>query len=340
LEYLIGKTIDNYKIISLLGEGGMGIVYKGFDLRLERFVAIKIMHPRIVNDKHYRKKFKNEAKHQAKMIHPNIVAVFGFIEYGNLLGIVMEYVDGETAESLIKKLRKVSVPDTLHIIKQVLYGLHYAHSLGFIHRDIKPSNIIINENGTAKVMDFGISTHSEFNESFTPTDGRFGTVFYLSPEQIKGQGTNIRSDIYSIGCTMYEMLTGYPPFYSSTDYEVLENHVHKIAVPPSNYNNEISPELDSIILKALSKNYLERFISCGDMNSAIKELKAYRPTSVSIEYTPPKSKLTLKNILMTIIAIAVMFALTFFVYRQVKFDVDKKPKPDSTNVQPIERFVN
>ncbi|MBX3006399.1 MAG: serine/threonine protein kinase [Melioribacteraceae bacterium] len=339
MENLIGRKVDHYKIVSLLGEGGMGVVFLAFDLRLERYVAIKFMHSRIVNDRAYRKKFKNEAKHQAGMSHPNIVTVFGFIENENLLGIVMEYIDGETAESLIKRKRKVSVEESLHILKQVLKGIHYAHTLGFIHRDIKPSNILIGKNGSVKVVDFGISSYSYYDENYTPTDGRFGTVLYLSPEQIKGQAVNLRSDIYSIGCTAYELLTGYPPFYSQSDFEILEHHVHRAPLPPSKYNPEIVPELDNLILRALAKTNIDRFSNCEKMYDEIKLLKISRisTTTAEFKYVPQKKKIG--PVIVTLLFLSIIVLVTWFVYKNVKFNTTPESKPDSTTVQPIERFV-
>ena len=339
MENLIGKKVDHYKIVSLLGEGGMGVVFLAFDLKLERYVAIKFMHSRIVNDRGYRKKFKNEAKHQAGMSHPNIVTVFGFIENENLLGIVMEYIDGETAESLIKRKGKVSVEESLYILKQVLKGIHYAHTLGFIHRDIKPSNILISKSGAVKVVDFGISSYSYYDENYTPTDGRFGTVLYLSPEQIKGQAVNLRSDIYSIGCTAYELLTGYPPFYSQSDFEILEHHVHREPLPPSKYNPEIAPELDNLILRALTKANFNRFSTCEIMYHEIKSLRVSRlsATTTEFRYTPPKKKFG--PVLVTLLFLTIIVLVTWFVYNNVKFNAIPEQKPDSTSVQPIERFV-
>jgi serine/threonine-protein kinase len=144
---MVGKTIDNYKVVAILGEGGMGIVYKAFDLKLERFVALKILSPQAFTNPNFIARFKREAKNQAKLTHPNIVPVYGFTEENNTLGIVMEYVEGETLEHLIRRKGHLDLIEALTILEQVLTGIGYAHSKGFVHRDIKPSNIIINNEG-------------------------------------------------------------------------------------------------------------------------------------------------------------------------------------------------
>ena len=151
------EIIENYKFISLLGKGGMGVVYKAQDIKLERFVAIKILSSHLIDSPRLIERFKIEAKNQAKLSHPNIVTVYGFIEYKNLLGIVMEYVEGESLDKIVYKNKRLNLGDSVYILKQVLSGIGYAHSRGFIHRDIKPSNIILNTEGVAKIMDFGIS---------------------------------------------------------------------------------------------------------------------------------------------------------------------------------------
>lgn len=157
MEELLGKKIENYKIISILGKGGMGVVYKAYDTKLERYVAIKMLSSQLFSKERFVERFKREAKNQAKLSHPNIVTVFGFIEYQGILGIVMEYIDGESLEKLIYKQGRVHLYDAVYVMKQILAGIGYAHAKGFIHRDIKPSNIIFNAEGVAKIMDFGIS---------------------------------------------------------------------------------------------------------------------------------------------------------------------------------------
>jgi len=153
---MIGSLIENYKVVSVLGEGGMGIVYKAFDIKLERFVALKVLNQTGSLNSNFVERFKREAKNQAKLNHPNIVSIYGFTEQNGILGIVMEYVEGETLEKLITRKNKLDTKDALQILQQMLEGVGHAHSKSFIHRDIKPSNIILNKEGVIKIMDFGI----------------------------------------------------------------------------------------------------------------------------------------------------------------------------------------
>ena len=263
MDSLIGKVVENYKIVSTLGKGGMGIVYKAYDTKLDRYVAIKMLSPSILDKGRFIERFKREAKNQAQLSHPNIVTVYGFIEYENLLGIVMEYVQGESLESIIERRKRMNLFDAVYILRQILLGIGYAHSKGFIHRDIKPSNIILNREGVAKIMDFGISK-SLFEVSHTKTGSKVGTLYYMSPEQIKGKEITHHSDIYSIGCTFYEMITGNPPFSADNEYDIMENHLKKTPVPISNLMRGIPDILDKIVNSSLSKNPISRYNSCEE----------------------------------------------------------------------------
>lgn len=263
MEDLVGKKIESYEILGLIGKGGMGVVYLAHDLRLDRRVAIKFLSPTIMDNSRFIERFKREAKNQAQLSHPNIVTVYGFLEYQNLLGIVMEFVDGESLDKLIYRQKRLHIYDAIYFVRQILSGLGYAHAKGFVHRDIKPSNIIMNREGVAKIVDFGISK-SLFDAGDTQTGAKVGTVLYMSPEQIKGKGVTHRSDIYSIGCTMYEMLVGQPPFYQDSEYDVMDGHLkgkHKKV-------NELLPGtsliIDKIIDRSLAKDPNARYNDCGD----------------------------------------------------------------------------
>jgi serine/threonine-protein kinase len=270
---MVGRNIEHYKLIQVLGEGGMGIVYKAFDLKLERYIALKILSSHATNNPQFVERFKREAKHQAKLTHANIIPVYGFTEEQGVLGIVMEYVDGEPLEKMIERRGRIPVSEALLIIKQILAGAAYAHKKGFIHRDIKPSNIIINKEGVAKIMDFGISKSLTETKNITKTGTKIGTVLYMSPEQIKAHDPTIQSDIYSIGITFYEMLAGKVPFDFDTEYEIMEAHLKKIPEKLSSVIEEIPPEIDLILSKALNKNPQRRYLSCeefmDDLNSKI-----------------------------------------------------------------------
>ncbi len=269
---MIGSIIENYKIISVLGEGGMGIVYKGFDLKLERYVAIKILSQHALINPQFIARFKREAKNQAKLTHPNIVPVYGFTEDNHTLGIVMEYVEGETLEHLIKRNERLSTIESLSILKQILTGVGYAHSKGFVHRDIKPSNVIINNEGTVKIMDFGISKSIYDSKGITKTGAKLGTVLYMSPEQIRALEPTNQSDIYSIGITFYEMLNGKTPFEDGTDFEIMEAHLKKYPPKLSTILTDIPSQIDNIISKALNKSLDKRYQTCNDFSSDVENL--------------------------------------------------------------------
>lgn len=281
---MIGKQILNYRIISLLGEGGMGSVYKAFDLQLERYVAIKIINPKLIKNPTYLERFRNEAKNQAKLTHPNIVAVYGFIETREAIGFVMEFVDGKTVSQLISEYGRLEVVYSLRIIQQVLIAIEYAHSLGYIHRDLKPSNIIIDNKGIVKVMDFGISKSLTENQNLTRAGFNIGTIHYMSPEQIKGFTLTPRTDLYSIAVTLFEMISGNPPFNFNSDYEIYDAHLKMLPPKLGNTFTDIPAEVDELILSAMNKSNKTNFQNATEFRRALESLifhlplLAYKPT--------------------------------------------------------------
>ncbi len=320
MENLIGILIDNYRIVSVLGKGGMGIVYKAYDIKLDRYVAIKMLNAETYDHARFVERFKREAKNQAKLSHPNIVTVYGFIEYEDLLGIVMEYVEGESLEKVLQRQGRFNLYDVMYILKQILLGLGYAHSKGFVHRDIKPSNIILNREGIAKIMDFGISKSMFDDKDFTKPGAKIGTVYYMSPEQIKGGDVTNRSDIYSIGCTAYEMIVGRPPFDSDSEYEVMESHLKKTPQRISSILTGIPEEVDKVIFKAMEKNPLNRYATCEEMYEDVQQLdKAVSKIYTSyFKKTEERSK-TYKFVSASAFAFffLLLIALSYFVYNQV-----------------------
>ncbi|MFA7228342.1 MAG: protein kinase [Melioribacteraceae bacterium] len=319
MENLIGKVIDNYKIVSILGKGGMGTVYKAYDIKLDRYIAIKMLSPASGGDQErFIERFKREAKNQAKLSHPNIVAVYGFIEYSNLLGIVMEYVEGESLEKVIERQGRFNLYDVIYIMKQLLLGIGYAHSKGFVHRDIKPSNIILNKEGITKIMDFGISK-SLIDNGMTKTGSKIGTVYYMSPEQIKSEDVTNRSDIYSIGCTAYEMIIGEPPFAFPSEYEVMDAHLKKNAPRLSDKMSGIPPKVESIVLKAMEKSPMSRYGSCEEMFNDVQELdnEVAKLTSYFKRSEPRSKRYKLFAITAYIVFTIVLIGLSYLVYNQV-----------------------
>lgn len=265
---MIGKKIQNYKILSLLGEGGMGVVYKALDVKLERFAALKILNIN-ANRNHLVARFRREARNQASLMHPNIVSVYGFVEERNIMGIAMEYVEGQTIEQILFKEGRLEIHHALDIMSQILAGISYAHNQGFIHRDLKPSNIIIDLNGNAKIMDFGISKSIDDLDTITQYNARPGTLLYMSPEQLSGNEVTVKSDLYSLAITLYEMIAGYYPFESKTFYEIVDSHVHKIPPKISDAFPEVPPQIDELILRAMGKSSSYNFVNAEEFKTEL-----------------------------------------------------------------------
>ncbi len=317
---LIGKTIQGYKIIQVLGRGGMGIVYRAYEINLERYVAIKFLKKETFDNPNMRERFKREAKNQAKMNHQNIVTVYGFLDYEGMLGIVMEYVEGKSLDKIIYTKRRLHIDDVIYLMKQILDAVGYAHSKGFIHRDIKPSNIIITPEGNAKIMDFGISKSIFDDSSVTRTGAKVGTPFYMSPEQIKGSNVTHKTDIYALGCTFYEMVTGDPPFMGDSEFEVLEAHTKK--APPLIHTRfpDIPPVVDEIVAKALAKNPDERYRDCKEFYIDIvkfEKLKSYSPAGAA--YALKKKK---KNKVVPIAVFSSIIIVLLIVIKLIVNQVD------------------
>jgi serine/threonine-protein kinase len=269
---MIGRRIQNYKVLSLLGQGGMGSVYKVFDVKLERYAALKILSLNTSYNSTFIERFKREARNQAKLMHPNIVSVYGFVEEKDILGIAMEYIEGDTVESIIRERGRIEFSYALELMSQILTGIEYAHQQGFIHRDLKPSNIILDLNGNPKIMDFGISKSIDELKSITQHNARPGTLLYMSPEQLSGNIITVKSDLYSLAITFYEMLTGSHPFKAQTIYEIIDSHVNKIPEKVSAIIPTIPQNADEIILRAMNKSLEFNFSSASEFKNSIISL--------------------------------------------------------------------
>ncbi len=269
---MIGRRLQNYKLLSLLGQGGMGAVYKVFDIKLERYAALKILSLNTTHNSTFIERFKREARNQAKLMHPNIVSVYGFVEEKDVLGIAMEYIEGDTLESIIRDRGRIEFSYALELIGQILNGIEFAHQQGFIHRDLKPSNIILDLNGNPKIMDFGISKSIEELKSITQHNARPGTLLYMSPEQLSGNVITVKSDLYSLGITFYEMLVGSHPYNAQTIYEIIDSHVNKLPAKVSLIIPTIPVAADEIILKAMNKSFDNNFSSAADFKDSLMNL--------------------------------------------------------------------
>jgi len=271
---MIGKQILNYKVISLIGEGGMGNVYLGEHLSIGRKVAIKELRPELASNQEIRSRFKNEASVMAHLQHPGIVALFDYVENEDGLYLIMEYIEGQELTELLKNLTApLSIQRAKNIMSKVLVAFEYAHKNGIVHRDVKPSNILITAEDEVKVLDFGIAKlvgDSQFN--LTKTGTQVGTVYYMSPEQVKAQDLDHRSDIYSLGVTFYELLSGFCPYKSMTsEYEVYDKIVREDLLPLTDTMGDEYKQVWSVIEKATSKEKEDRFQSCLEMNLGIDE---------------------------------------------------------------------
>ncbi|MDT5017289.1 MAG: eukaryotic-like serine/threonine-protein kinase [Mycobacterium sp.] len=262
---------DRYDVGEILGFGGMSEVHLARDQRLHRDVAIKVLRADLARDPSFYLRFRREAQNAAALNHPAIVAVYDTGEAetpnGPLPYIVMEYVEGVTLRDIVHTEGPMPAKRAIEVIADACQALNFSHQHGIIHRDVKPANIMISKAGAVKVMDFGIARALADVNSVTQTAAVIGTAQYLSPEQARGQKVDARSDVYSLGCVLYEMLTGEPPFVGDSPVAVAYQHVREDPVPPSQRHSDIAPELDAVVLKALAKNPDNRYQTAAEMRA-------------------------------------------------------------------------
>ena len=263
--------LKNYRVIKKIGHGGMGLVYVAEDLALGRLVALKVLAPYLVQDPEILERFRFEARNQAQLVHTNITMVYSFLVEDEQAFLVLEFIDGETLESRINREGRIVAMEALPIFRKILGALGYAHSKGVIHRDIKPGNIAFTSEGDVKIMDFGIALNIEATGRLTKTGHVLGTPHYMAPEQILGQELTFRTDIYALGITLFEMLTGRLPFDSKSDYEVRVAQINHPPPSPRSFGyQDITPELEEVILKALAKEPEARFSSAREFLQALE----------------------------------------------------------------------
>jgi eukaryotic-like serine/threonine-protein kinase len=262
---------DRYELGEILGFGGMSEVHLARDTRLHRDVAVKVLRADLARDPSFYLRFRREAQNAAALNHPAIVAVYDTGEAETAAGplpyIVMEYVDGVTLRDIVHTEGPMPALRAIEVIADACQALNFSHQHGIIHRDVKPANIMISKSGAVKVMDFGIARALADANSVTQTAAVIGTAQYLSPEQARGEKVDARSDVYSLGCVLYEILTGEPPFIGDSPVAVAYQHVREDPVPPSQRHNDISPELDAVVLKALAKNPDNRYQTAAEMRA-------------------------------------------------------------------------
>ncbi|HEY2442801.1 MAG TPA: Stk1 family PASTA domain-containing Ser/Thr kinase [Streptosporangiaceae bacterium] len=284
-----------YELDGVVGRGGMAEVYRARDIRLDRVVAVKTLREDLARDQTFQARFRREAQSAASLNHPSIVAVYDTGE--DHMGptpvpyIVMEFVDGRTVRDLLHDDRRLLPERALEITDGVLRALDYSHRNGIVHRDIKPANVMVNRAGEIKVMDFGIARAvSDAQATMTQTAQVIGTAQYLSPEQAQGKRVDARSDLYSAGCLLYELLTGRPPFTGDSPVAIAYQHVSENPIPPSRIDPEIPPWADSIVLKAMAKDPAHRYQSAGEMRNDIQRGLSGMPVAAPAGNSYPRTQ--------------------------------------------------
>ncbi len=273
---------DRYEVGELLGRGGMSDVYRGRDVRLGRTVAIKILRADLVRDESFQERFRREACHSAALNHPAIVSLYDTGETDGAAGptpfIIMEYVEGRTLRDVLAAHGPLNQQHALRIMADVCAALDYSHRNGVIHRDVKPGNIMLNKSGAVKVMDFGIARAAhDARAGMTLPSTVVGTAHYLSPEQVRGLDVDARSDVYAAGCTLYELLTGRPPFTGDSPVAVTYQHLQETPPPPSSVRSSLSTDLDAVVLKAMTKGAANRYQSAVEMRADLVRVLNNKP---------------------------------------------------------------
>ena len=268
-----------YQLGESVGRGQLSVVHRGRDVRMDRDVAIKMLRTDLARDPSVQKRFRREALNAATLNHPAIVAVYDTgetpVSAGRVPFIVMEYVDGETLAQSLARNGPLPAARAVVVAAEICAALDFSHRLGIVHRDINPANVMLDRSGAVKVMDFGTARANRDGPSaLTSPSARIGTAHYSSPEQTRGQQVDARTDVYSTGCVLYEMLTGVPPFTGDSAVKVADRHVREAPQAPSSRVPGLGPELDAIVLKALSKNPLNRYQTAADMRSDLLRASA------------------------------------------------------------------
>ena len=278
---MIGKMLDNrYELLEVIGSGGMAVVYKAKCHRLNRLVAVKVLKSDLAEDADFRRRFRDESQAVAMLSHPNIVSVYD-VSRGETEYIVMELIDGITLKQYMEKRGQLNWRESLHFITQIMKALSHAHSRGIIHRDIKPQNIMVLRDGSVKVADFGIACLA--NAANTLTQEALGSVHYMSPEQARGDRTDARSDIYSAGVVLYEMLTGRLPFEGDNAVSVAIQHLSSVPLSPREINPDVPEALELICMKAMASDLDKRYASADEMLADLEEFR--KNPEVDLDFT-------------------------------------------------------
>lgn len=272
MQFQIGERVGDYEVVQVLGAGGMGRVYKVRNVISDRIEALKVLLPDLQSEPALVDRFLREIKVQATLTHPNIASLYTALRHNNQLLMLMEFVEGQSVEKELEKVGRISVDTACSHVEQVLRALAYAHGRGVVHRDIKPANIVVTPEGHVKLMDFGIAKLRS-DKRLTQTGTTLGSIYYMSPEQINGGELDPRSDIYSLGITMYEMVTGKRPFEGPSDYSVMAGHLQMAPAAPIEIVPNVPSLLNEVILMALAKDPQQRFQSAEAFRTAILNVR-------------------------------------------------------------------
>lgn len=288
-----GENVGPYRVMEQLGRGGMATVYKAYHANLDRYVALKVLHPAFLEDENFLARFQREARVVAKLEHPNIVPIYDFAEHDGQPYLVMKFVEGETLKALINRGR-LSVEQIWDVVDAVGAGLAYAHAQGILHRDIKPSNLIVANDGQMYLADFGLARIAEMGESTLSGDMIMGTPQYISPEQALGvKDLDGRTDIYSFAVILYEMVVGQVPFTSDTPFSIIHDHIYSPLPLPKTVNPSVPEEVERVLLKALAKERDDRYQSVPELVEAFKD--AWKEADVDmaeVTMTKPITEIT------------------------------------------------
>lgn len=269
-----GDKLGPYEIKRQLGTGGMATVYEGYHAQLDRRVAIKVMHQNLLADDQFRQRFQREAQIVARLEHPNIVPIYDYSEVNGQPYLVMKQIEGRTLKQMLKE-GALPLDEIRRIMQSVAGALDYAHRNGVLHRDIKPSNIIVAQDGTPYLTDFGLARLAQSGESTMSADMMIGTPYYISPEQATGEREiDARADVYSLGVVLYELLAGRVPFLAETPYATIHEHINTAPPPLSAFNPDIPPAVEDVLRKALAKKPADRYATAGQMIQAFEEALA------------------------------------------------------------------
>jgi len=285
----MNQMIGHYEVLEVLGDGGMGTVYRARDPRFDRLVAIKMLHPNLQRDPEVVERFRSEAVIQAKLNHPNIITVYDFVADDHILAMVMEFVEGKPLDVLLEGASDcLSTERTVRIFQQLLSAMSFAHKQGLVHRDLKPSNVIVHEldgEEIIKVLDFGVAKILGSDKLRTATSAKMGTLCYMSPEQLRSpKSVDRRSDIYSLGVILYEMLSGQLPFDAETEFELMCQTIETEARPLHEIRPGLAPDLEAMVQRALAKDPADRFQSCADW---LQSIHSDSPSTMSTAAGPP-----------------------------------------------------